>query len=266
MAEEREQYLLNQTPQFNLDAGAENRSDLSLVPNPDINKSVIICSVQYNSNPVTNALVKILTVSGDPVDHQFTNAEGQTVSMMLPAGTYLVVVSAPGYVSTVANTVNLPNTTGVILNISLTPDPRTALNALYGLVLDADTSTRIGNATVSMSDVQGQTLSTTASDDQGEYLFCEVSNGSYELTAVKSGYALSSPLLVTVSGSQLAQTNILLAPETTTNGTVQGFMRDQAGNMLSNAFVALYSVSNGVETLIRETLTNHNGLDRKSVV
>jgi len=178
LAEEREQYLLNKTPQFTLEAGAENRSDLSLTPNPDINKSVIICSVQYNSNPVTNALVKILTVSGDPVDHQFTNAGGQTVSMMLPSGTYLVVVSAPGYVSTVANKVSLPNTTGVIVNISLTPDPRAALNTLYGLVIDADTSARIGNATVSMSDEQGQTISATTSDDHGEYLFCEVSNAA----------------------------------------------------------------------------------------
>jgi len=258
LAEQREQYLLNRTPQFNLGAGAEVRSDLSLTPNSDINKGVIICSVQYNGNPVANALVKILTVSGNPIDHQFTNAEGQAVSMMLPAGTYMVVVSAPGFVSTVGNTVNLPNTTGVILNVSLTLDPRAALNALYGLVLDADTSNRIGTATVTLSNDQGQTVSITTSDDEGEYLFYQVSNGTYELTSVKSGYAISSPLSVTVTGAQLAQTNILLAPETTTNGTVQGFIRDQNGNLLANAFVALYSV-NGTETLIRETMTNNNG-------
>jgi len=259
MAEQREQYLLNQSSQFNITPGVENRSDLTLLPNPDVNKSAIVCMVQYNSTPLANALVKVLTASGDPVDHQFTNSEGESVSIQIPAGTYQVVVSAPGFVTSTPQTVTLPNTSGVILNVTLAPDTRAAQNTIYGLVIDQITSERIASATVVLSDSLGQALNSTTTDDQGEYLFYEIDSGTYQLTSIKDGYLLSTPITITVTGAQLSQTDIQLTPEVTTEGTVQGFIRDQTGNLLGGAFIALYSLSGGTETLVRETLSNQNG-------
>ena len=140
MAEQREEYLLNRTSPFDIEPGVENRSDLALSPNPDVNKSTVLCIVQDGGDTITNALVKVLTISGDPVDHQFTNAVGESVSNQIPAGTYLVVVSAPGYITSTPVTVNLPNTTGVAVNVTLLPDPSAAQNTVYGLVFDQNTS------------------------------------------------------------------------------------------------------------------------------
>ena len=259
MAEQREQYLLNQSSQINITPGDENRSDLALSPNPDVNKSAIVGIVQYNNAPVVNALVKVLTPAGDPVDHQFTNSAGESVTAQIPAGTYQVVVSAPGFVTSTPQTVNLPNTSGAFVNVSLTPDPRAELNTIYGLVIDQNTLQRLSGAAVVLSDSQGQAINSTTTDDQGEYLFCEIDSGTYQLTSIKDGYLLSTPITITVTGAQLSQTDIPLASEVSTNATIQGFIRDQGGNLLGGAYVALYSLTGGTEELIQGTLSNQNG-------
>lgn len=259
MAEKREKYLLNRSSEFTLASGAENRTDLTLSLNPDVNKSTIICIVTADSSPVVNALAKVLTTTGDPVDHQFTNAEGQAVSDQIPNGIYRVVVSAPGFITSTPITVNLPGSTGVIANIALSPDPRTAKNTLYGLVLDQVTGIRLSNAAVIISDSLGQTAATTQTDSDGEYLLGEIDNGSYSIIAEKAGYELPEPLAITVTGSQIAQTNIVLTPSVITEGTVQGFIKDQDGNLLGGATVGLYLVSGSTETLTQQTSTNTNG-------
>lgn len=259
MAEKREKYLLNRSSEFILASGAENRTDLTLSLNPDVNKSTIICIVTADSSPVVNALAKVLTTTGDPVDHQFTNAEGQAVSDQIPNGIYRVVVSAPGFITSTPITVNLPGSTGVIANIALSPDPRTAKNTLYGLVLDQVTGIRLSNAAVIISDSLGQTAATTQTDSDGEYLLGEIDNGSYSIIAEKAGYELPEPLAITVTGSQIAQTNIVLTPSVITEGTVQGFIKDQDGNLLGGATVGLYLVSGSTETLTQQTSTNTNG-------
>ena len=259
MAEQRESYLLNRSEQFNLATGAENRTDLVLSPNPDVNKSVIAGDVLTGTTPVPNALVKILTLSGNPVDHQFTNASGRFASMQLPAGIYHVVATAPGFLTSEPVTVNLAATSAYLVIFSLSPDPRAAKNTIYGLILDQSTGNRISNATVILMDAQGQTVATTQADSDGEYLLCENDNGSYMITAEKPGYQLPTPLTVTVSGGQIAQTDIALQPEVVTEGTVQGFIKDQNGNLLAGACVSLYSVTDSTETLLQITRANENG-------
>jgi hypothetical protein len=93
-----------------------------------------------------------------------------------------------------------------LITISLTPDPRAFNNTLYGLVLDQVTGNRIADATVILTDSLGQTVNTTNTDSDGEYLIGETDNGSYSIIAQREGYALSAPLTVNVSGGQIAQT------------------------------------------------------------
>ena len=252
-------YLLEQSPEFNLATGAENRTDLTLTPNPDLRKGGIAVYVFHDSTPIADAMVKILTPTGDPVDHQFSNAQGAAVTIPLFAGVYNIVAVAPGYVTSMPVTVNLSEVSSVLVNITMTPDPRTALNTLFGLVLDKVNGSRLGNATVILTDSQGQTINTTLTDSDGEYLIYLTPNGSYTISAQKAGYQLPTPISVNVTGGQLAQTNMSLTPEVATEGTVQGFIKDQAGNLLAGATVALYSVSGSTETLIQQTFTNSTG-------
>ncbi len=259
MTQNRESYLLNRSPEFDLTAGAENRTDLALTPSPDLNKGIIVTTVMSGDAPVVNALVKILTLSGDPVDHQFTNASGLAASLPLSSGIYQVVTAAPGYITSLPVTANVPASNRVIVDISIATDPRAAQNTLYGLVLDNVTGNRISNASVILSDSQGQTVTTTQTDNDGEYLIYDISNGSYTIIAEKTGYQLSESFSINVTGSQIAETNIPLTPDVITEGTVQGFIKDENGNLLSGATVGLYSVTNSTETLIQQTLTNANG-------
>ena len=259
MAQNREAFLLNQSPQFSVSIGAENRTDLSLEPNPDVNKGPIITTVLSDGKPIFNAMVKILTTTGEPVDHSFTNTDGFADSIRLPAGTYMVVASAPGYITSTPEVVNLPSVNTVLLDISLVPDPRVQKNTLFGLILDDQTGNRIGSATVILTDSESQTVATTQTDSDGEYLLCLIDNGAYTITAEKTGYQTSTPLTINVTGAQFAQTDISLTADVVSEGTVQGFIKDKDGNLLSDATVALYSVNGTTETMIQETFTNGNG-------
>lgn len=259
MAENRESFLLDRSPEFNLATGSENRTDLALTPNPDMLNTPIATFVLTGQTPVPDALVKVLTPIGNPIDHSFTNVQGLSISNPLTTGVYHVVASAPGFVTSAPVVVNLPAVNAVLITISLTPDPRAALNSLYGLVLDQVTGTRISGASVILTNSQGQTVATTQTDNDGEYLICETTNGSYSIIAEKAGYQLPAPLTVNVSGGQIAQTNIMLTPEVVTEGTVQGFIKDLQGNLLGGATVGLYSLTDSTETLIQQTYTNANG-------
>jgi 5-hydroxyisourate hydrolase-like protein (transthyretin family) len=203
--------------------------------------------------------VQILTSSGDPVDSQFTNSLGQSASTQLANGIYQVVAAAPGYLTSVPVIANLSGSVCVAVNILLTADPRTTLNTLYGLVLDQVSGSRLTNATVILTDSLSQVVATTSTNSEGQYLLYEISNGSYTLSASRSGYQAPTPLAITVSGSQIAQTNISLAPETVTEGTVQGLITDQSGAFLAGASVGLYSVVDSTETLVQTTFANNDG-------
>lgn len=149
--------------------------------------------------------------------------------------------------------------TNVQPDFNLSADPLAALNSLYGLVLDQSTGTRIAGASVTLTDQQGVTVSTTTTNSDGQYLLCETANGSYLISAVKTGYELPAPIPVTVTGGQLARTNINLTPDVAVEATVQGFIRDENGNPLPGAFVGLYSADGVPETLEQTTFTNSSG-------
>lgn len=254
-----ESYLLQKSPQFSIATGAENRTDLVLTPNPNVNKGAIFGYVKHGQTPLHDAMVKILTPGGDPVDHQFTNTNGLYISAQLPPGTYQVVASYPGFLTGAPVTVTLGAAAYVQADSSLTPDPRAAKNTLYGLVLEQGTGHRISGACVDLLDTQGQTVANTLTNSDGQYLIGEINNGSYRISADKPGYLLPVPLSINVTGSQLLQTNITLESEVGIEGTVSGFIRDANGNALSGAFVGLYAVSGSTETLVYTTYTNVSG-------
>jgi hypothetical protein len=259
MATRKEQYLLGRSSQFTLTTIGENQTNLTLASNPTLNYGTIFTTVIVGTTPVSNALVQILTSSGDPVDSQFTNALGQSASNQLPNGIYQVVAAAPGYLTSDPVPANLTGATCVAISISLAADPRTTLNTLYGLVLDQVTGSRLTNATVTLTDSLSQVVASTLTNSEGQYLLYEISNGSYTLSASRNGYQVPTPLAITVTGSQIAQTNLSLVPETLTEGTVQGLITDQSGAFLAGACVGLYSLADSTETLVQTTFSNDNG-------
>ena len=260
MATRRESFIPDRSQHFNLATGAENRTDLTLAPNPAVDYGSITGFVMTGTTPVENAMVKVLTLQSEPLDHQFTNEAGRFATSPLPAGNYQVVASAPGFLTSEPGTVNLMAARDFLINFSLTPDPRAAKNALFGLILNQLTGTRIADASVILMDAQGQTVATTQTNSDGEYLLDEIDNGSYQLTAEKPEFQLPAPLMVTVSGSQIAKTDINLTPDTAVEGTVHGFIKDPNGNPLTGACVCLYSAADPTEMPLQTIFTNSSGL------
>lgn len=259
MAIRNESYKLIKSPQFNLPAGGENRTDVVLPSNPDVRNGVITGFVTTGETPLDDVVIKVLTTGGNPIDHTYSNANGAYTTDQLQPGIYNVVASRPGFLTSAPITVNLPLSTIAAVNFNLSPDPLAVLNNLYGLVLDQSTGNRISGSTVILTDQQGITVATTTTNNDGQYLLCDTANGSYLISAVKTGYEVPTPLPVTVTGGQLARTNVSLTPDLVTEATVQGFIRDESSNALSGAFVGLYAVSGGIETLLQTTYTNSNG-------
>lgn len=259
MAIRNESYKLIKSPQFNLPSGGENRTDVTLPPNPAVREGLIVGFVTTGQTPLDNVVVKILTTSGNPVTHSYTNGDGGYLSDQLEPGIYQVIASRPGFLTSAPVSVNLPLSTIAQVDFDLSPDPLAALNNLYGLVLEQGTGTRIFGASVILTDQLGVTVATTTSNSDGQYLLCDTINGSYLVSAVKTGYELPSAIPVTVTGGQLARTNINLTPDVVTEATAQGFIRDEVGNPLAGAFVGLYAVNGSTETLVQSTYANTSG-------
>lgn len=150
MATRKELYLLGRSSQFSVTTAGENKTDLTLASSSKTNYGAIAVEVKAGTAPVSNALVQILTSSGAPVESQFTNPSGLSVSSQLPAGLYHVVAAAPGYLTSAPATANLPGAAGVKISLSLTADPRASLNTIYGLVLDEVSGNRLNNATFTL--------------------------------------------------------------------------------------------------------------------
>jgi len=129
-----------------------------------------------------------------------TDAAGAYTIVDVPPGTYQVTASKSGYESSSVTVTVLEETTAVA-NLSLT---RIIVpGTITGSVTDAEEGSAIGGATVTDG------TRTTTTDASGEYTIADVSPGTYEVTASKSGYE-SSSVAVTVSEGNTAVADLPL--------------------------------------------------------
>lgn len=161
---------------------------------------------QYNiSGYVTNASSG-LPLSGATVQTNTslsttTNATGFYNFTGLSNQTYIVNASLTGYTTNSINvTINGANNNTA--NISLTPVPTFRLS---GYVTNASSG-----AAISGADVTTNTSLTTTTNATGYYNFT-LSNGTYLITASKTGYSDNSTT-VTINGAAVSNANILLIP------------------------------------------------------
>lgn len=255
-----DEFLLGRSPTFSLPSGAEQQENLALLPNPDLNFATVFGLVSAGGLPVNNATVKLLTLTGDPVAHATSNESGLYAIRNVPPGAYQLVAITAGYAVSAPQTFTLSPRAVLLVNISLTGDPRTQLSNVFGLILNSETAARIAGATVALTLPDSTIVSITSSNADGQFLLCAVANGSYLITASKNGFDVLPPIPVALTGPSIVRSDLFLTPSSAVQGTVHGFIRDQGGAPLASAFVGLYSVLPGGETLIRTVLTNVNGL------
>ncbi|MFZ3058253.1 MAG: carboxypeptidase regulatory-like domain-containing protein [Candidatus Methanoperedens sp.] len=155
----------------------------------------------YVTNNTNGATLSGATVQTNTSLTTTTNASGGYNFTGLSNGTYIINASLIGYATNSTNvTVSGANVTNA--NISLTPVPTYLLS---GYVTNASNGQAIIGATVTTN-----TSLTTTTNATGYYNFT-LSNGTYLITASKTGYSDNSTTR-TVSGAAVGNVNIMLTP------------------------------------------------------
>lgn len=265
MAEIRQDLLsLNYSPSFS-NSGMEE-ADVNLSLPPAVVQGSITGTVTSGSLPLEGATVKLFDSAGQPYQHTLTDASGAFSFESVPAGTYSLAAVLEGYVLSPSAAVSLSAGGTASVALVCTPEAALDLGAIAGTVSSTGLAgtTPIAGAKINLSNLTGTVIATTYSAADGEFVFYDVADGVYSLTASADGYFASAPVAVTILGGSIANVSLAMAVDGRTyNGTVSGIIRDTAGAPVANCFVGLYAVTElgGVqtETLIASTRTNDEG-------
>lgn len=255
-------YLLGRSPEFSLDANQEDRKDLSLtqqVAQTGRVRGRVTDSV--TGLPIENATVKVRTQSGTPIAHTLTNPGGNYSIDGLPPGTYAINVALQGYLTSPAQVFTISGNQTIDINVSLTPEP-VVYNTVYGTITDLTTGDPVEGAEVVLLPDVGSAVNATVavSNSDGEYLINKVPDSTQSLIVVKSGYYPSAFITVISAGGSKVNTDVAIVPYALPQSTVNGFIRNQSGTPIANAFVGLYLINlQGEEILQQTTFTDSNG-------
>jgi len=169
----------------------------------------------------TNAAINGATVTIVGGASTTTNASGAYSFSNVTPGTYSLTASASGYNSATNSGVSVTAGATTTSNFAMVALPPTT-GTIAGTVTDGTTTTAISGATVTL--VGGASTTTNAS---GAYSFSNVSPGTYNVTAAKTGYNNGTNTGVVVSAGTTTVSNFALTPISTTN---TGLLAPSANN------------------------------------
>ncbi len=155
-----------------------------------------------------------------------TNSSGVYTLTGVPVGTVQLVASASGFQS-VTQSVTVTGGGTSTANFTLTP-ATTAAGSITGKITSAASGAALSGATVSWSG------GTTTTNTSGIYTLTNVTAGSQNVTASKTGY-LPRTLAVTVTGGATATLNIPIA----TAGKISTKVTSTTGAAVSGATVTI---------------------------
>lgn len=256
---------LNYSQSFSIKGMEEADVNLSLSPAVTA-AATVYGTVTDGTSPLPGATVKLFDSQGVPYRHALTDDTGAYSFDNVPTGTYSVAAVLAGYI--MSPSAGLTLTSGDSLQIPLicAPDTTLSLGAIAGIVTTAGLEgvAPVAKATVTLRDPSGAAVASTASADDGEFVFYDVADGVYSLLATADGYLVTAPIAVTIARGSIANVAVTMVVDSRTyNGTVSGVIRNSDGAPVSGCFVGLYTVTGEgatrIETLIAATKTNAEG-------
>ena len=255
-------FNLKYSDNFVLKNNEELNIDLSLDSASVGTSSIVGTVLDELSQPVDGATVKLFDDKGMPYLHTVTNAQGQYSFEALKANSYSITCVKEGYVITVPSDIVLLNNEIKTHNFVISAESTLTLSTIAGIILqNGFDNAVIGGATVYLLDaVTKDTVASTVSADDGEYVFYDVQAGNYLVVATKLGYTKSNEIEVTAGKDAIINLNIKLSVNPVENvGTISGIVSHN-GIIIPNAFVGLYQIVDGREVLVATTKTNASGL------
>ncbi|WP_422762846.1 MSCRAMM family protein [Priestia endophytica] len=261
-----DKYKLQPSPLITIDGREQETTNFQLQAAPPPDAGNVSGTVRRpDGTAIPFATVQLFDSNGLPFEHTNSNPAGQFIFPRVPTGSYFITASEPNFLTPlrISLTVLSNRTTSVPIVMQVDPDANE--NAIFGIVQSPTDNQPIGDATVELFRVTGTTtemIGIVSTNGQGQYLFPNLVNGTYFISASKPGFLSNQSAQTVVSDRDFAPINVFLIADPDANtGTISGVITDATnGQTLANATVALYSITNGVENIIDITKTNAGGL------
>lgn len=257
--------VLTQTPIINLEGRDQETANLQMLEAPtadagNVNGQVVL----PNGTAVPNATVMLFGSNGLPVEHTNSNAAGRFSIPRVPVGSYSITASEPQYLTPIRIPITVLRNGTTDVTITMQPDPGADRSALFGIVRESVSGDPINDVTIEISRVTGTTLETigiVSTNPDGQYMIADLPDGTYRVSAAKIGYLENQSADTEISGRTFTPMDIILANDPDANtGTISGLISNSVTNQpVNGAFVALYSIQNGNETIIDMTRSNAGG-------
>ena len=208
------------------------------------------------------ATVKVFTDDGTPFMHTITKDDGTFTINDLPLGTYTITAVKDGNYLSVDQPLIISNVIPVTINLAITPTI-ISNNVIYGKILNFEDNTVINDADVILYKVVDNVpvlYAKTKSISDGEYIIDNIEDGLYQISVQKTGYQTNELNNITLEKGVKLNSNITLVNNLgPINSTVSGFIKDDLGNNVKNALVALYKIDDNKKVLVATTYTNSIG-------
>lgn len=245
-----------------------NEADINLnLSLPPISTTGSVSGTIYDTTLLTGQVVAGATVKvfkdGTPYAHTVSATDGTYTISDLPMGIYTIAAVKDGNYLSADVPLTISSILPVKINLALINNDASTMNVIYGILSDKTTGLPIDNVKISLYSVVGELktfVASTTSIADGEYVLDQVADGNYEITFDKAGYQTSTVNNITLSGGTIFNaTTTLTSIVGNINSTVSGIIKTDLGVIVANAFVGLYKIVDGVETLVAITYTNAEG-------
>ncbi len=186
-----------------------------------------------------------IDVSGVNTESVVIERDGQFVISNLEAGSYIVIYSAPGYLSASQSLVLKKGQFADVGTISLSVAPSAAL--ISGVLTDSSTGEPIAGATITVT-VNGRSVS-AITNENGEYqLLSEL--GEATLTVASESHYEVNANVELAAGSSVSFSPVLLlsSEEQPDNSAIYGSIADEANQALPGVEVSLLGSDKAVIT------------------
>lgn len=256
-------YDLNYSDKFQIENYQEQNIDIELEDSQQGSSTITGIVLDNDGVKVDNATIKIFDSNGEPYLHTITDNDGRYTFSGLKSGSYFISCVKDGIVLTVPQNIYLQDEEVKTFDFRVSHDASLDLCSIAGhIIKNDDANESISGATVTLLDgITRETLASTVSNKDGEYVFYDVAEGSYIVVATKIGYKKSTDAIVSAQNNTIINLDIKLSLNPIENlGTVSGRISNK-GVFIANAFVGLYNIDEfGKETLVSTTKTNSEGI------
>jgi hypothetical protein len=187
--------------------------------------------------PVSGAVVTLADMAGRKIGSTYTGPDGEYRLDVATGGTYLIIASAQGH-EPIASLVAIGDDT---VRHDMTIE---GVGGLTGTVRMAGTGRVVPNATITVTDVQGEVVGTARTGPEGGFSFISLPEGMYTLVVAAPSHQPAAAAVTIRQGTQARQDLELAA-----RGAVQGevwmhdgpyagarvTLMDQAGKIVATA-------------------------------